>query len=51
VSAARIVEAVDVFEDRHLSLAPCLPGMPLDQFSLDRLEERFDSKAWNAPIG
>jgi len=43
VSAARVIEAVYVFEDRHLGLAPCLPGMPPDQFGLDGFEERLDS--------
>ena len=42
MSAARIVKAVDVFKDRHFSLAPRFPGMPPDQLCLDRFEERFD---------
>ena len=51
---ARIVEAVDVFhrlavvclqtmrgEDGHLSLSPCFPRMPPDQFCFDGFEEGF----------
>ena len=42
MAAARIVEAVDVFEDRHLCFASCLPWMSPDQFCLDGFEEGFD---------
>ena len=35
------METVDVCEDGHLSLAPRLPKMVPDQFSLDGFEERF----------
>ena len=42
VSPPRIVEAVDVFEDRHFSLAPRFPRVPPNQFSLDGFEERLD---------
>ena len=44
MSAARIVEPVDVFEDRYLGFAPCLPRMPPDQFGFDRLEERLEER-------
>ena len=40
----RIVEAIDVFEDRHLSLPPRFPRPSPDQFSLDGLEERLDRR-------
>ena len=42
MSAARIVEAVDVLEDRHLSLPAGFPGIPPDQLGLDGLEESLD---------
>jgi hypothetical protein len=41
VAATRIVEAVDVFEDRHLSVSACVPCVSPDQFGLDGFEERF----------
>jgi hypothetical protein len=44
VATARIVETIDVFEGGHLSLAPCLPSVPPDQFGLDRFEEGFDCR-------
>ena len=31
-------------EDRHLCLAPCLPGMPPYQFGFDGFEERLDRR-------
>ena len=42
MTAAWIVETIDVFENGHLSLAPCLPRSPPDQLGFDCLEERFD---------
>ena len=39
---ARIVEAVDVFEEGDLDLAAGLPVPSPDQFGLQRLEEAFD---------
>jgi len=42
MSASRIIEAIDVFEDRHLSVAACRPGPVPQKLSLDRLEEGFD---------
>ncbi len=41
MAASWIVEAVDIFEVRHLSRPGCLPRMTPDQFSFDGLEERF----------
>jgi len=42
MASSRIVEAVDVFEYRHLRLASCFPRMSPDQFCLDGFEEGFD---------
>ena len=42
MSAARIVEAVDVLKDGYLSLPSRLPRMLPDQFNLDGFEEGFD---------
>lgn len=44
MSAARIVKAVDVLMDRHLSLASCFPRKPPDQFSLDGFVEGLDGR-------
>lgn len=41
VPVARIINAVDVFEDGHLSLVPHFPRMPPDQLRFDGFEERF----------
>ena len=38
---ARIVESIDILEDRGFGLPACLLGLSPDQFCLDRLEERF----------
>ena len=43
MAAAGIVEAVDVFEDCHLSLPAGLPRVTPDQLRFYGLEERFDS--------
>ena len=40
--AARVLEAVDVFEDGDLDLAAGLSVPAPDQFGLQRLEEAFD---------
>lgn len=40
--AARVVEAVDVFEECNLDLTPGMPVAVPDQFGLERLEEAFD---------
>ena len=32
---------IDVFEDRHLSLSPCLPAVAPDQLCLDGFQERL----------
>ena len=42
MAASWIVEAVDVFEDRHLSLSAGVPGVSPDQLCLDGFEERFN---------
>ena len=40
--SARVVEAVDVFEEGDFDLAAGLPGAAPDEFRLQRLEEAFD---------
>lgn len=40
--STRVVEAVDVFKDYHLSLSSRLPRMPPYQFSFDGFEEGLD---------
>ena len=42
MTAAWIVEAIDVFEDRHISLSAEVPRVSPDQFGLDRFEEGFN---------
>jgi hypothetical protein len=42
VFAARVVEAVDVFEEGDLDLTASLPVATPYQFGLERLEEAFD---------
>ena len=49
MAAAWIVEAVDIFEDRNLGLAPRVPCPAPDQFGLDGFEEGFDGGV-EAPI-
>ena len=44
MSSAWIVEAIDVFEDRHLGLPPGCPRPSPDQLGLDRFEERFNGR-------
>jgi hypothetical protein len=44
VSAARVIEAIDVFEDGNLSGPAGLARMPPDQLRLDGLEEGFDGR-------
>ena len=44
MAATWIVEAIDVFEDGHLSLAPCFPRMPPDQLRLDGFKERLNRR-------
>jgi len=41
MSAARVVEAVDVFKDRHLDVPAGLPRPTPDQLRLNGLEEGF----------
>ena len=38
----RVVEAIDVFEDCHLDLAPCFPRVSPDQLCFDGFEEGLD---------
>ena len=42
MAAARIVEAIDVFEDCHLGLRPRFPRPSPDQLCLDGFEKRLD---------
>jgi hypothetical protein len=42
VTASRVIEPIDVFEDRHLSLSAGVPGVSPDQLCLDGFEERFN---------
>lgn len=42
MSAAGVVEPVDVLEDGSLCLSPCWPALPPDEFGLQAFEERFD---------
>ena len=42
MASSWIVEAVDVFEDRHLSLPAGFPVIAPEQFRLDGFEEGFD---------
>jgi hypothetical protein len=44
VSSTRIVETIDVFEDRYLSQPPGYPLPPPDQFGIDVFEERLDGR-------
>ena len=41
MSAARVIEAINVLEDSDLNRSACLPGMPPDQFCFDGFEEGF----------
>jgi hypothetical protein len=49
MSPAGIVEAVDVFEQGHFRLSPCVPLVAPDQFRLQGLEEALDDGV-EAPI-
>jgi hypothetical protein len=44
VASARIVEAIDVFEDGDFGIAARLPALLPQQLCLDRLEERRDRR-------
>ena len=39
--AARVIEAIDVFEDSNFSDSAGLPGVPPDQLCLEGFEEGF----------
>ena len=42
MTAARIVEPIDILEDRTFCLTACVPFVAPDQLSLDGFEERFN---------
>ena len=42
MAAARIVEPIDILEDRSLGLTARVPTITPDQLSLDGFEERLD---------
>lgn len=44
MASSRIVEAVDVFKDRHLGLPARFPRSAPDQFRFDGFEERLNSR-------
>ena len=44
MSSTWIIEAIDIFEDGHLSVATRPPGLLPKQLSLDGFEEGFDSR-------
>jgi len=44
MAASRVVEAVDVFEDGHLSLPAGVPCVSPDQLCFDRFEERLNRR-------
>jgi hypothetical protein len=49
VSAARVIEAVDVFKNGDFNGPASLPGMSPDQFRFDGFEEGFHRRV-EAPI-
>ena len=44
MAAARIIEAIDILEDRAFSLTTCVPTVTPDQLRLDGFEERLDHR-------
>ena len=42
MAAARVIEPIDILEDRALGLTACVPTIAPDQLSLDGFEERFN---------
>ncbi len=42
MATARVIEPVDILEDRAFSLTACVPTVAPDQLSLDGFEERLD---------
>jgi len=42
VASTGIIEPVDIFKDRHLSLSAGVPAVSPDQLCLDGFEERFN---------
>jgi hypothetical protein len=43
MSAPGIVEAVDVFKQRHFRLSPYLPNVPPDQLSFEGFEKGLNN--------
>ena len=44
MATARVIEPVDILEDRAFSLTACVPTVAPDQLSLDGFEERLDHR-------
>ena len=44
MAAARVIEPIDILEDRALGLTSCVPSITPDQLSLDGFEERLDHR-------
>ena len=44
MTATRIVEPIDILEDRAFCLTTCVPFVAPDQLSLDGFEERFNHR-------
>ena len=44
MSAATVVEAVDVVKERSGHLGACVPSVPPDQFGFEGFEESFDGR-------
>jgi hypothetical protein len=42
VAAARVIEPIDILEDRALGLTACFPAVTPDKLSLNGFEERFN---------
>ena len=42
MAAARVIEPIDILEDRAFSLTACVPTITPDQLGLDGFEERLD---------
>ena len=44
MATARVIEPVDILEDRAFSLTACVPTVAPDQLSLVEFEERLDHR-------
>ena len=42
MAAARVIEPIDILEDRALGLTACFPAVTPDKLSLNGFEERFN---------